>query len=201
MAANIGLLLGAGHIRETLHRFWKFYAAAVPGIFFGTMLLGLVDQRPATHVLGLIIIFYVVYTVIRPNSHLPAAAEQFLQFPAGLLNGFLTGLTGSQILPLLPYMLSLKLDPSRFVQAVNIAVITASLILVLALMVSGLMTWPLAGASMLGVLPAALGTFIGNHLRSRIPSPQFRMVVLVTLLAIGFSFVADVNSFFLSLAG
>jgi hypothetical protein len=58
MAANIGLLLGAGHIRETLHRFWKFYAAAVPGIFFGTMLLGVVDQRPATRVLGLIIIFY-----------------------------------------------------------------------------------------------------------------------------------------------
>jgi uncharacterized membrane protein YfcA len=40
MAANIGLLLGAGHIRETIHRFWKFYAATVPGIFFGTMLLG-----------------------------------------------------------------------------------------------------------------------------------------------------------------
>jgi hypothetical protein len=84
----------------------------------------------------------VIYTVVRPNFHLPAASEQLLQFPAGLLNGFLTGLTGSQILPLLPYMMSLKLDPSRFVQAINIAVITASLILILALMVSGLMTWP-----------------------------------------------------------
>jgi uncharacterized protein len=143
----------------------------------------------------------VIYTVVRPNFHLPAASEQLLQFPAGLLNGFLTGLTGSQILPLLPYMMSLKLDPSRFVQAINIAVITASLILILALMVSGLMTWPLAGASILGVLPAALGTYIGNHLRSRIPSPQFRMVVLVTLLAIGISFVANLNSFFSSMAG
>jgi uncharacterized membrane protein YfcA len=63
------------------------------------------------------------------------------------------------------------------------------------------MTWPLVGASMLGVLPAALGTYIGNRLRSRIPSPQFRMVVLATLLAIGFLFCADLDAFFSSMSG
>lgn len=201
MAANIGLLFGAGHIRETFQRFWVFYAATVPGIFYGTRLLGWVDQHSATRVLGLITILYVVYTVIRPNFHLPEASERRLALPAGLLNGFLTGLTGSQIMPLLPYMMSLKLDPDRFVQAVNIAVVTASLILILALITGGLMTWPLAVASMIGVLPALLGVYIGNRMRSHIPSPRFRMIVLFTLLAMGFSFVADINSFFSSLAG
>jgi uncharacterized protein len=201
MAANIGLLFGAGHIQETFQRFWKFYAASVPGIFFGTMLLGMVDQRPATQVLGAITIFYVFYAVARPSFYLPELPATRLQIPAGLLNGFLTGLTGSQILPLLPYMMSLKLDPSRFVQGVNIAVITASAILVLALMTSGLMTWQLLGLSILGIAPAALGTYIGNHLRQRIPTPRFRMVVLATLFVIGVSFVANLNSFFSSLAG
>src|SRR5207302_3854920 len=75
MAANIGLLFGAGHIRETIERFWIFYAASIPGIFYGTTLLGWVDQESASRVLGLITVFYVIYGVIHPNFRLPAAAE------------------------------------------------------------------------------------------------------------------------------
>jgi uncharacterized protein len=199
MAANIGLLFGAGHIRETFKRFWVFYAATVFGIFYGIKLLGWVEQASATRVLGGITIFYVIYAFARPHFSLPAALEAPLQLPAGLLNGFLTGLTGSQIMPLLPYMMSLKLDANQFVQAVNIAVVTASGILFLALIYSGLMTWPLAMLSAAGVLPASLGVYLGNQIRSRIASAAFRKVVLATLLAMGFSFVMDLNSFFFRL--
>ena len=201
MAANIGLLFGAGHIKETLQRFWIFYAATIPGIFYGTRLLGSIDQQSATRVLGLITVAYVIYGIIHPNFHLPEPSERRLQLPAGLLNGFLTGLTGSQIMPLLPFMVSLRLDPDRFVQAINVAVVTASLILILALFTGGLMTWPLLVLSILGVLPALLGVYIGNRMRSHIPLPRFRMVVLFMLLVMGFSFMANINSFFSSLAG
>jgi uncharacterized membrane protein YfcA len=124
-----------------------------------------------------------------------------MQLPAGLLNGFLTGLTGSQIVPLLPYMLSLKLDPDRFVQAVNIAVVTASVILFLALIYSGLMTRHLAMISAIGVVPGLLGVYLGNSMRTRIGSQAFRKVVLFTLLAMGLAFIANLNSFFSALAG
>jgi uncharacterized membrane protein YfcA len=201
MAANIGLLFGAGHVRAIFKRFWVFYAATIPGIFYGTTLLGWVDQQSATRVLGLITVSYVLYAIVRPNLHLPASWEGPLQLPAGILNGFLTGLTGSQIMPLLPYMLSLKLNANEFVQAVNIAVVTASMILILALIYSGLMTWPLAGASVIGIVPASLGVYLGNHLRSKIPSATFRTVVLFTLLAMGFSFMADINAFISQMAG
>jgi len=201
MAANIGLLLGAGHIRETFKRFRVFYAATIPGIFCGTMLLGWVDQTFATRVLGVITILYVTYVIIRPNLHLPSSWEMPLQLPVGLLNGFLTGLTGSQIMPLLPYMFALNLDADRFVQAVNIAVVTASLILILSLTYAGLMTWQLAIVSAIGVLPALLGAFVGNRIRSRMPSATFRTVVLLTLFAIGFAFLTNINTFFSAAAG
>jgi len=196
MAANIGLILGVGHGPEVVRRFWKLYAATVPGIFGGTLLLGAVDAQSATQVLGLITISYVVHAFARPDFRLSAPLAQNLQIPVGLLNGFLTGLTGSQILPLLPYMVSLKLDPDRFVQAINMAVIIASLMLIVAQITSGLMTWPLAITSVLGIVPAALGTYVGNRVRRYIPAERFRMVVLVTLLAIGASFVVNLKSFF-----
>jgi uncharacterized membrane protein YfcA len=201
MAANIGLLFGAGYIRETLKRFWVFYAATFPGLFYGTTLLSWVDQRSAARVLGIITVIYAIYAFFRPNLHLPSSWEMKLQLPAGILHGFLTGLTGSQIIPMLPYMLSLKLDANQLVQAINIAVVTTSMILILALIYSGLMIWPLATASAIGILPASLGVFLGNYLRSRMPSTAFRAVVLFTLLGMGLSFMLDINTFISRMAG
>ena len=194
MAANVGLLFGVAHRKEVLQRFWKLYAAILPGVFLGTLLLSVVDAQSATRVLGVITIAYVIQAFARPELHLAAPLAQRLQIPVGLLNGFFTGLTGSQIIPLLPYFLSLKLDADRFVQAVNLSVIIASLVLILAQMTSGLMTWPLAVMSVIGIAPAALGTYVGNRMRQHIPSERFRMVVLATLLAIGISFVVDLKS-------
>lgn len=196
MAANIGLIFGVGHGPETVQRFWKLYVAIVPGIFCGTLLLGVVDAQSATRVLGVITIAYVIHATARPDFHLRCPLAKRLEMPVGLLNGFLTGLTGSQIVPLLPYLVSLKLDPDRFVQAVNMSVIIASVILILAQMTTGLMTLPLAVMSVLGIAPAALGTYVGNRVRRYIPSERFRTVVLATLFAIGVSFVVNLNSYF-----
>ena len=107
----------------------------------------------------------------------------------GLVNGVLTGLTGSQIMPLLPYMLSLKLYADRFVQAVNISVALASLVMGLGLAFAGLMTWTLAGVSMLGVVPAFFGVSIGNALRRHLPATAFRSLILLVLAAIGLGLV------------
>jgi uncharacterized membrane protein YfcA len=201
LAANLGLLFGVGHVGETFKRFWVFYAATIPGIFYGTNLLVWVDQKWATRILGVITVAFVLYGAVRPNLRLPPRLETSLQLPAGILNGVLTGLTGSQVIPLLPYMLSLKLEPAKFVQAVNIAVVTASAILCLALVVSGLMTWTLAALSALGIVPALIGVAVGNRLRQRIPAPAFRTAVLVTIFLIGLSFILDVNSFLAAMAG
>jgi uncharacterized membrane protein YfcA len=201
LAANLGLLFGAGNVRETFSRFWIFYAATAPGILCGTMLLAWVDQKLATKVLGVVTVGFVVYSVIRPNVTMPSRLERPLQLPAGLMNGLLTGLTGSQVMPLLPYMLALKLDADRFVQAVNIAVVTASLILALALLISGLMTWQLAVFSALGVAPAFWGGALGNRLRPRIPTRTFRTAVLVMILLMGVSFIVDFYSFFGTMPG
>src|SRR5215470_1474738 len=117
LAANLGLLFGAGNVKETFTRFWIFYAATVPGILCGTLLLTWVDQKLASKVLGITTVALRGGIVTRPNVTMPPRLERPLQLPAGLLNGLLTGLTGSQVMPLLPYMLALRLDPDRFVQA------------------------------------------------------------------------------------
>jgi uncharacterized membrane protein YfcA len=73
-------------------------------------------------------------------------------------------------------------------------------ILGLALLVSGLMTWQLAMLSALGVLPAFVGVVLGNRLRARLPTRAFRTAVLVMIFLMGLSFIVDFHSFFGPLA-
>ena len=105
--------------------------------------------------------------------------------PAGLLNGFFTGLTGSQVLPLLPYMLSLQLTASQMVQAVNLSVIVASGFMAVALYSSGLMTLPGAGLSIAAIVPAMAGIYLGVRIREQLPLAHYRTIVLVILALLG----------------
>ena len=186
MVSNIAVTWSAGHFRETVTRFWPFYLATLPGIWLGIQGLSAVDQRSAELVLGLLIITYSVIAVTRPPVYMPGGWERPVQMPAGLLNGFLTG---SQVLPLLPYMLSLQLTSSQMVQAVNISVIVASGFMALALFSAGLMTLPGAGLSIAAVIPAMAGTYVGTRIREQIPLPHYRTIVLVILALLGLGLV------------
>jgi uncharacterized membrane protein YfcA len=135
--------------------------------------------------LGLIIIAYALFTLFRPQLIISKASERVLQVPTGFANGVLTGLTGSQVMPLFPYMMALELDPNRLVQAINLAVSLASVILAMALVSAGIMTWPIVAASVLAIVPALAGAEIGSRVRAYIPASQFRSVVLYVLLATG----------------
>jgi uncharacterized membrane protein YfcA len=162
----------------------------LPGIAIGLYALLWFDPRHAELGLGLVIIAYSVYSIARPPLHLQAAYERAVQTPAGLLNGFLTGLTGSQVMPLLPFMLSLDLNRAQLVQATNIAVTLASAFMVIGLMASGLMSLPGLGVSVLAILPAMAGVFIGTRIRGLIPEGKFKTVLLVVLGLLGVGLIA-----------
>ncbi len=185
MASNLAVMWSAGHFRETVERFTYFYISTIPGVCTGIFALTYVEQRSAEILLGLLIVSYSFYSAFRPPLFLAERFQQPLQIPAGFLNGFFTGLTGSQVLPLLPYMLSLKLDPNRFVQAVNLSVMLSAGIMVIMLLISGIMSGAGLGYSILCIVPALLGISIGTRVRRLIPSAYFRIVVLIMLAIIG----------------
>ncbi len=189
MASNVAVLFTTGSLEHALKRFWPLYLSTLPGILGGVSLLMWVDKRIPTQILGVIIAAYAVQGWLKPSFELQPKIAHAAQVPVGLLNGLLTGFTGSQVMPLMPYMMSLKLDAGLFVQAVNIAVVIASLFLGFGLWVTGTMSAPDFGLSVLAVVPALFGVRLGTWARQHIPAVHFRSIVLGVLLLIGFSLV------------
>ena len=187
LVSNAAVFVGANNLGSTFFRFAPLYAGILPGIAAGTVLLPLVDTGLATQGLAALTLAYVVMAVAKPELSIAADLGRRLALPAGMMNGVLTGLTGSQILPLVPYMLALQLDPRTQVVAINLAVTIASLALGAALLVSGGMTNELIAMSCAGAAPAIAGTLIGNVVRDHLRVAAVRRITLAMLVAISLS--------------
>ena len=185
MASNLTVMVGAGHFRTTLRRFLLLYLALLPGLGLGLALVLTADQDLAASVLGLVIIVYCAFAFWRPALRLTERQERTMQIPVGLLNGLINGFTGSQIIPLVPFMLSLRLEADRFVQAVNIGFTLSSLVMVFGLSQVGLLNWSTLLFSVAGIVPAILGSWVGAILRRRLPDTRFRLFVLSVLIVLG----------------
>jgi uncharacterized protein len=190
LASNFLIICITPHRLETLRRFWPLYIAAVPGIMAGIYLLVWFGQRIPTAGLGILIVAYSAYSIARPTLLIPKKLQSSLQVPVGFINGFFTGLTGSQVLPFLPYILGLQLDPDRTTQAINLAITLWSGVMMIALYQSGIASTSSLAASVLALGPALLGIYVGSIFRSKIPAKHYRLIVQVVLGFLGISLVA-----------
>ena len=108
-----------------------------------------------------------------------------LQVPVGFTTGIVNGATGSQVMPVLPYLLSLSLSPDRLVQAINISFTASSLVMMAGLAHLGFLDAKILLASCLAIIPVYVGIKLGGALRRKLPEKMFRTAVLVLLILFG----------------
>ncbi|MBT5416299.1 MAG: sulfite exporter TauE/SafE family protein [Rhodospirillaceae bacterium] len=190
VASNLMVMAEAGHVRETARRFWPLYLGLLPGLLLGLWLLGHIDPQTGAAILGVVLIGYSLFALARPDIVLAPRLERPLGPPTGFLTGLVNGMTGSQVMPVLPYFMALRLDPSRFVQAINISFTLSSLVMVLGLSRLGLMTWEAAAISTAGIVPVFFGVRLGAKVRRRLSPDQFRLAVLALLAVLGVILIA-----------
>jgi uncharacterized protein len=185
LATNIGVAFSTGYFVQTVTRFSMLYLSILPGIAAGLWLMARINQNLAIQVLGWTMVTYVLLALLKPSLDLPVRWHSALQVPTGFLNGVVAGVTGAQVMPLFPYMMSLRLEPARMVQAVNLAVMIASSALAIGLVAQGIMTAQLLLYSCLLTIPALMGVALGNQARRQLNSEQFRRIALLVLLLMG----------------
>jgi uncharacterized membrane protein YfcA len=185
VASNIIVQIEAGHFRESLRRFWPMLVAAMIGVVIGLALLTWMETRLAAAALGGVLIVYGLFALRTPNLTLPPHLEKPLGPVTGLLTGIVNGLTGSQLMPVLPYLMALRLDRERFVQAINCSFTLSSLVMAAGLSKIGLMNVETTLVSALGVVPVWIGLKLGGKVRQRLSPELFRKLVIYMLMVSG----------------
>lgn len=190
LASNFAVMIGAGGIGDALRRFRPLYVAALAGVIVGVALLGQMDAAGPSAVLGASLIAFASFSYARPNWRLPRRLERPLAAPTGLATGIVNGLTGSQVMPITPYLLSLGLSRDEMVTAVNISFTLSSLVMLAGLAQIGLATGATMAIAAVGVPVAFAAVWAGGRLRGRLPETAFRRGVLLMLALAGASLVA-----------
>ena len=185
IVSNLAVMVQAGQFRESLNRFWPMYLASIPGLLLGLTALMSIKAALAKAVLGVVLIVYALWALSNKLFYLSAPWEQRLKVPTGFMTGFVNGLTGSQVMPSLPYLLSLNLHKNAFVQSINISFTLSSLVMLMGMKQLGYLqptTLMIAAGSLVPVLSTI---YIAGRLHKMLSGDSHRQLVLLFLMLMG----------------
>lgn len=185
--------------------FWQFYRAKAPkrqALNYWPFVLMLVlfnyavslysfdvDTDNLLLALGVVVILFALSNLFRHPPKLPPRWDKAAQLLTGTCAGILGGLTTIWGPPMVMYLLSKRLDKESFVMISGAILTAGSLPLMLSYAQSGFLTTQTISASLLLMLPALLGMFIGEKLRQRIDTERFVKLLLLVFLMLGLNLI------------
>jgi len=181
LAANVAATLATGSIKATMRAFAPLYAAVVPGVGVGLTAMMCVDPALAVAGLGAMMASYALLSLFDLRFAISASAGRRLRIPIGFLGGVLAGLTGSQVVPMVPYILALEMDEKQTIQAINLGVLTLSVTIGLAMLATRTIEPTVMAGSLLAIAPALVGAAIGCKLQARMQASTLRRLILVVI--------------------
>ena len=174
-----------GQIRVIVRRQWPLIVPLVVSLYLTMWLVGQRGPSWAFLVLAAVLVLYSGLGLLRIRLHIHADLERPLAPVIGVVSGFVAGLVGVPIIPLMPYLQGLDIKPSELVQTLGVVLFATSLILTASLLFFGLLDGLRAIVSAVAVVPALAGMWIGQQVRQRLSVEQFRLAVFWALLLTG----------------
>ena len=189
VASNLVVMVNTGGFRASAQRFWPMLLSAAASVFVGLWALTRMPGESAAALLGIVLLAYVAFALANTRFRLEEARTRKLEPVIGAATGFGNGLTGSQVMPVIPYLLSLDLPRERFLQASNQSFTLSSAAMFVGLGAAGLMTVPVVVVSAFGLVLVALGVRIGQRASRHLAPQAFRTAVLIVLAALGLGLI------------
>ncbi|MBM3646216.1 MAG: sulfite exporter TauE/SafE family protein [Alphaproteobacteria bacterium] len=182
---NIWQAAVGGNFRTIVRRQWPLILPLVATLYLTMWLVGQKGPNWAFIVLATVLVVYSGLGLLRIRLHIHADLEKPLAPVIGATSGFVAGVVGVPIIPLMPYLQGLDIKPSELVQTLGVVLCATSLTLTVSLLNFGLLDGPRALVSAGAVVPALAGMWVGQQIRLRLSVEQFRLAVFWALLSTG----------------
>lgn len=171
-------------------RLWLFFLLATGMVWVGGLALSRVDVALLSALLGGLITAYAVIGLVGIKLSISSKQEGWLGPLLGAVNGVLTGMTGSFVVPGVMFLQAIGLPRDMLIQAIGILFTISTVALAIALGGNDLLTKDLGILSALGVIPALLGMVLGQRIRKALSEEKFRRVFFISLFVLGLYIVA-----------
>jgi uncharacterized membrane protein YfcA len=191
---NVWQVAAGGSVKVVLVRLWPFLLMGTATVWIGAAALTRVDLSLLSALLGVLLVFYSAANLVGLHFSIPSRFEVWLGLLFGSINGVLTGMTGSSVIPGVMYLQSIGLSREELVQAMGMLFMVSTFALAIALQQNAILTIEHGIISIAALVPGIIGMILGQQIRQSLSELLFRKVFFVSLLALGVYIIASALS-------
>ena len=166
---------------------WRLLLASAAGMPLGLLLLTRVDEWVMHLLLGIVLVGYGLYNLLRPG--LPALRHEGWAFPFGLVAGILGSAYNTSGPPVIIYGTMRRWPPDTFRATLQGFFLVNSLMIVTSHGLAGLWTATVWEMVLWSLPTLLLGIVAGIAVQRRIPDASFGRLVYALLVALGVVFL------------
>lgn len=174
-----------------LRRLWPFLLMATVTVWLGATALTRVDLSLLSALLGGLLVAYAVLSLAGVRLTITLGQEIWAGPLVGTVNGVLTGMTGSFVVPGVLFLQAIGLSRDQLIQAMGMLFTASTVALAVALQGNNLLSLELGTMSAMALVPAIVGMMLGQRIRQRLSEQKFRRVFFVSLLVLGGYIIAN----------
>ncbi len=185
LVTNVWQFVAGPAKRIVMRRLASMMIFVCAGTAIGIQFLTSGSTRWPSVALGAVLTAYALLALLLPKLAVSPRSERRLSPIVGAITGILTGATGIFAVPAVPYLSALKLGKDELVQALGLSFTVSTVALAVALGASGSYPRGVLLASLVAVVPALIGMFVGQRTRDRIDPETFRRWFLIAMALVG----------------
>ena len=185
MGPAISVLILARHWQKAdLRSAFKLVAASIVGIPLGIYLLTRLPEAPLRMALGVIILLYGLFGLLKPALRIENEKAGF-PYLVGFIAGVLGGAYNINGPPAVIYGMLKGWPPERFRATLQGYFLPTGLLILLGHGAAGLWTGQVLRLFAYSFPALFLGVWLGGKMNRRVPEKQFRMIVYASLVLMG----------------
>jgi len=189
LLSNIIVMVDTGNFKHSLKVFWPMLLAAIFGMAIGLKILHQEESKLSTILLAIVLIIYGVYGLVanlmRREFKLENHRIKLLNPIIGCATGIVNGATGSQILPIMPYLLALNISKDLLVQTINLSFTICSIIMLSSFLYLKTIELQTLTTYSLAIIPMAIGVWLGNKIRKKLSEERFKLLSMGLIVILG----------------
>lgn len=185
LVTNVWQFVAGDSRMATLKRLWLMLLFVCVGTWLGIGFLTASTSVWPTIWLGGVLALYAVVALFHPKFSMAARHERWLSPIVGIFTGILTGATGVFVIPAVPFISSMQLSKEELIQALGLSFTVSTIALAIGLGWQASYSRSDLVLSILAVMPAMLGMWVGQRTRDAIEPTTFRKCFFGALFVLG----------------
>ncbi|GFE78604.1 membrane protein [Steroidobacter agaridevorans] len=178
---NVWQLAEGPRLGSLVRRLWPTLLAIFVSTALAASVIASAKSTIASVALGGALLLYATAGLFNFHMNVSTEAERWAGPTVGIATGFITGATGTFVIPAVPYLAGLGLARDELVQALGLSFTVSTVALGLGLLWHGALQFQSISHSTFAIVPALLGMLLGGRIRRRVSPERFRRWFFVGL--------------------